>query len=89
MVISMVKIAGSADTSIPSPCSSCVSAQPTIPSMVQEFCEECQGQKKVVMRDPKLKDNALLPAAVEVVAGDSIYKGLRDGFRVWSQDWLQ
>ena len=37
------------------------------------------------MRNAKYRDNALLPGAVEELAGDNIYRGLRDGFRVRSQ----
>lgn len=47
----------------------------------EEFCEECPDQKKVVMRNARYKDNASLPSAVEEMAGDNIYRGLRDGFR--------
>lgn len=52
------------------------------PHFSQEFCEECPDQKKVVMRNARYKDNASLPSAVEEMAGDNIYRGLRDGFRV-------
>ena len=51
-------------------------------AVVQEFCEDCPDQKKVVVRGAKYKDNATLPGAVEEFAGDIIYRGLRDGFRV-------
>lgn len=51
---------------------------------VQEFCEDCPDQKKVVMRNGKYRDNTSLPGAVEELAGDNIYQGLRDGFRVRS-----
>ena len=51
-------------------------------ALMQEFCEECPDQKKVVMRNARYRDNASLPSAVEEMAGDNIYRGLRDGFRV-------
>lgn len=47
----------------------------------EEFCEDCPGQKHVVRRDAKYKDNASLPSFVEELAGDNIYRSLRDGFR--------
>ncbi len=49
---------------------------------VQEFCEECEGSKKLVQRDSALQSNALLPAAFERLTGDKIYQGLQSGFRV-------
>jgi len=47
----------------------------------KEFCEECEGQQRVVRRDPAYADNALLPARFNDLVGDAIYTGLRYGFR--------
>lgn len=53
----------------------------------QEYCEDCEDEKKVVRRDPAMADNALLPAAFGRVVGDMVYAGLRDGFEVsWRPD---
>ena len=49
---------------------------------MQEFCEECQDSTRTVVRPAELRDNALLPAALQQRAGDAIYAGLRNGFRV-------
>ncbi len=39
-------------------------------------------QTRVVRRDTRLADNALLPQALCERVGDKVYKGLKDGFRV-------
>lgn len=49
---------------------------------LQEFCEECPGESRLVTRDPALQDNAALPAAFQRKAGDLLYTGLRDGLVV-------
>jgi hypothetical protein len=56
---------------------------PSVPlSLHQEYCEDCEGEKKVVRRDPALADNAQLPAAFSTLVGDMVYTALRDGFEV-------
>ena len=52
---------------------------------VQEFCEDCPGESRLVTRDPALQDNAALPAAFQRRAGDLLYAGLRDGLLVDGQ----
>ncbi len=49
---------------------------------LQEFCEDCEGQKKFIQRSTELQSNAELPAAFERATGDQIYNGLLSGFRV-------
>lgn len=49
---------------------------------MQEFCEDCEGQARFVRRDPAYADNSLLPDRFFEMVGNSIYTGLRDGFRV-------
>lgn len=46
----------------------------------EEYEEESEG-KRLVTRDPSLKDNALLPARFFERQGDRIYRGLVEGFR--------
>ena len=48
----------------------------------QEFCEECEGQRRTVVRPQELADNAALPERLQRAAGDRIYSGLQQGFRV-------
>ncbi len=50
--------------------------------MLQEFCDECEGQSRVVRRDAAFADNATLLPEFQRRAGDGIYAGLREGFRV-------
>ena len=50
--------------------------------VLQEFCEDCDGRTKLVTRAPELRSNDSLPAAFERAAGERIYDGLRNGFRV-------
>ena len=50
----------------------------------QEFCEDCDGRTRLVTRAPELRSNDSLPAAFERAAGERIYEGLRNGFRVRS-----
>ncbi|KAK9902243.1 hypothetical protein WJX75_009231 [Coccomyxa subellipsoidea] len=47
----------------------------------EEFCEDCEGQKKNIQRSAALQSNAALPAAFERATGDMIYNGLLTGFR--------
>jgi hypothetical protein len=51
----------------------------------QEYCEECPDQRRLVRRDPALRDNGALPAAFQRVAGDLLYSSMRDGFTVDGQ----
>lgn len=51
-------------------------------SVLQEFCEDCDGRTRLVTRAPELRSNDSLPAAFERAAGERIYEGLRYGFRV-------
>ena len=48
----------------------------------QEYCEECPDQRRLVRRDPALRDNDALPAAFQRAAGDLLYSSMRDGFTV-------
>ena len=48
----------------------------------QEYCEDCEGGRRLVTRAPTLADNTALPAAFEARTGDLIYDGLVQGFRV-------
>ena len=50
--------------------------------MLQEFCDECEGQSRVVRRNAAFADNATLLPEFQRRAGDGIYAGLREGFRV-------
>ena len=50
--------------------------------MRQEFCEECEGQRRTVVRPAELADNAALPERLQRAAGDRMYSGLLQGFRV-------
>ncbi len=49
---------------------------------MQEFCQDCEGQRQLVTRNPLLQDNAALPAALQERIGDAVYRGLRTGFQV-------
>ena len=53
--------------------------------LVQEYCEDCPEQSKLVRRDASFKDNNALPAQIALRTGDFIYDGLRNGFRVSSR----
>ena len=57
-------------------------------AQMQEFCEDCEGQKKNIQRSAALQSNAALPAAFERATGDMIYNGLLTGFRVRALTWL-
>ena len=50
--------------------------------MRQEYCEECEGQRRTVVRSAELADNAALPERLQRAAGDRMYSGLLQGFRV-------
>ena len=54
------------------------------PSVLQEYCADCEeeGRLKTVARSAELRDNAILPPTLQSRAGDLIYAGLREGFRV-------
>ena len=52
--------------------------------VVQEFCEDCPEQSKLVRRNAAYKDNGVLPVQVALRTGDYIYDGLKNGFRVSS-----
>ena len=54
----------------------------------QEYCEDCPEQSKLVRRDAAFKDNNSLPAQIALRAGDFVYDGLRNGFRVSSQTFV-
>jgi hypothetical protein len=54
---------------------------------VQEFCEECEGQYRVVKRDTGRLHDAELPGLLRQRTGELIYVGLRDGFRVSGKPW--
>lgn len=51
-------------------------------SALQEFCDECTNQTRLVRRDPALRDNSQLRPEFELRTGLQIYRGLREGFRV-------
>ena len=51
-------------------------------SALQEFCDECTNQTRLVRRDPALRDNSQLRPEFELRTGLQIYKSLREGFRV-------
>lgn len=57
-------------------------------AQMQEFCEDCEGQKNKIQRSAALQNNAALPAAFERATGDMIYNGLLTGFRVRALTWL-
>ena len=50
--------------------------------LIQEYCEECENNERTVRRPAHLTDNSSLPAMLQQIAGDNIYDGLRNGFRV-------
>lgn len=47
----------------------------------QEFCEECDEQRRTVIRPADVTNDGL-PARLQREAGDRIYSGLLHGFRV-------
>jgi hypothetical protein len=49
---------------------------------LQEYCDECEGSRKLVRRDAALADDALLAERHAALTGDFIYEGLVNGFRV-------
>lgn len=49
---------------------------------LQEACQDCEGGQRTVSRIPELRDNSSLPAVLQRRAGDAIYAGLRNGYRV-------
>ena len=57
-------------------------AKSALACALQEFCEDCDGQRRQVTRPPEYADNAALSAAFEARTGDNILDGLMSGFRV-------
>lgn len=65
--------------------SMCLAATTGEICLAQEYCEDCPEQSRLVRRDAAFKDNNALPAQIALRAGDFIYDGLQNGFRVSSQ----
>lgn len=49
----------------------------------EEACgpEQCDNDKRFIVRDPVFRENSSLPGAWEHRVGDAIYSGLREGFQ--------